>query len=483
MTWLAKNFGLLLAGIVFIVLLGYEAFVWRGDASLVAVLSYAFGLVVVLGAWSYADIPLHHPLAIVFGNILVGVSIRGLLIRYRSADPEIQEIFIRDASMADFAGTLVLLLMLVPVFLLGYNLVGSREWSVPVISSWTWSERRYHVLEILYLVLSVAGVVSFVQKMGLIGVIQTIYDLSSKRHFTSDGQALALGYQRMAALSSVVLYYVTVIRVLSRRAQGERIAKRDRFRMVVYFMLASTLPFITSNRSIIMFTLVNTVLLISLFGRFNLRSFLSYGLIGLLIFNTMSLLRNERLLAGDDEEFSLSESLKPLLENRNLFDLSKTTHILNAVPQSVPFQHGSTFTTVLYAPIPRSIWPEKPEINVGRLIATDVYGVGYHLRTGIPPGLIGEFYLNFGYPGVVFAALFYGAVVRLLWNLIQAGPSRASPNQTLVYIVCVLPVSITLLGSSLQQTLVTLLQFAGLIALAAFILREAPRPPSGNRHA
>lgn len=465
----------MVAGAAFASLLVYEVLNWSGDASLTALLATSFGLIVVLTLWALPDLPLHHPLMLVMANVFVGVCIRGLFIRFRADEMDIQQTFILDASMGDFATTLVLLLLLLPLFMLGYILVGKVSPRLPVIGEWEWSDRRYHVLEVVFVILAIAGIVSFIQKMGIAGVLTSLNEISAKRRFMVDGEAAALGYQRLAAKSALVLYFVTVIRVLRARGLGHPTPITDWVRLPVYFLLAAALPFITSSRSLVLFAIVNTVLLISLHGRFRLQTLVVYGAAGLLVFNVMSLLRNTQLLSGEDDRFAIIEVLNPLLENRNLFDLSKTTHILNAVPERVPYMWGSTLLTVFYAPVPRTIWPEKPEINVGRMVATEVYGIGYHLRTGVPPGLIGEFHLNFGYPGTALAALLYGMIVRLLWNLLRGAHARGRPNYTLVYILFLLPVSITMLGSSLQQSIIDLLQVSALAGLAAWILREPTR--------
>jgi len=89
----------------------------------------------------------------------------------------------------------------------------------------------------------------------------------------------------------------------------------------------------------------------------------------------------------------------------------------------VPFQHGKTILLTLEAFIPKVIYPERPDTNIGKW-----FGEMYNFSQGnafISLGLLGEFYLNFGiYVGIISVFILglinmyvYSKLKRLFGNL------------------------------------------------------------------
>lgn len=90
--------------------------------------------------------------------------------------------------------------------------------------------------------------------------------------------------------------------------------------------------------------------------------------------------------------------------------------IVTHTGHDVSFQNGYTFIPMLTAFIPRILWPNKPDVETGRvmnrvfLIAPDQPG------TYISPSHLGEFYWNFGWPGSVLGM----SLVGLLFGYVGA---------------------------------------------------------------
>jgi len=68
---------------------------------------------------------------------------------------------------------------------------------------------------------------------------------------------------------------------------------------------------------------------------------------------------------------------------------------------------GENFIALIYRPIPRSMWPEKPDL-LGIEIREFYYG---DRISGAPPTFVGEFYVAFGVFGVIIAAAIYACLV------------------------------------------------------------------------
>ncbi|NNL66146.1 MAG: hypothetical protein HKP30_07890 [Myxococcales bacterium] len=87
--------------------------------------------------------------------------------------------------------------------------------------------------------------------------------------------------------------------------------------------------------------------------------------------------------------------------------------IVRDTPDRVPFQGGWTILNVFLSFIPRLLWPGKPDITFGQWV-TDHYVGPSTSSTG--SSWVGEFYFNFGFPGVIIGMLVVGMYFRALHN-------------------------------------------------------------------
>jgi hypothetical protein len=103
------------------------------------------------------------------------------------------------------------------------------------------------------------------------------------------------------------------------------------------------------------------------------------------------------------------------LKTLNRFNgLGILSRIVDAVPDRVPYQGGWTLGYIFISYIPRILWHAKPETGaIGRFI-TAKFGPGEGFATATGPTWIGDFYMNFGYMGVIPGMLLIGLFFRLL---------------------------------------------------------------------
>ncbi len=88
--------------------------------------------------------------------------------------------------------------------------------------------------------------------------------------------------------------------------------------------------------------------------------------------------------------------------------------IMSKVPDVINYQYGYGYYVQVVNPVPRFLWPDKPTLDVGILMAQiygDVDATG-EAKLTISPGLIGEMYLNFGVVGIVGLSAFGGWLVK-----------------------------------------------------------------------
>ncbi len=108
--------------------------------------------------------------------------------------------------------------------------------------------------------------------------------------------------------------------------------------------------------------------------------------------------------------------------------------IVSETGRWVPYRYGET---LLLAPIglliPRFLWPEKPEISIGREFgATFRLTNSFDNETEISPSMVGEFYWNFAIPGVVLGMCLLGMAYRWYYQRYGAG-SGFDPIRKAIY--------------------------------------------------
>ena len=140
--------------------------------------------------------------------------------------------------------------------------------------------------------------------------------------------------------------------------------------------------------------------------------------------------------------------IKGILGRRYLLDIFKTAHIIKAIPEKLDYEYGSTMTAWVAAPIPRSTWSEKPIIANGAIIGVEVFG---NRISGVPPGLFGEFYWNFGIIGIVLGGFLFGRMLKWFYVSFR---SKSNPNCVLIYSTSVMFFAFYIVNVNVNQFIV-----------------------------
>lgn len=90
--------------------------------------------------------------------------------------------------------------------------------------------------------------------------------------------------------------------------------------------------------------------------------------------------------------------------------------VLHGGPSVFPFQYGRTYLDVLLFLVPRAVWPDKPKAfstAVGDYVTED--------NNDVPPGVIGELYVNFHGFGVVAGMFLLGRLMAFIYQRAVSG--------------------------------------------------------------
>ncbi|MEA9997369.1 O-antigen polymerase, partial [Pseudomonas sp. AA4] len=106
----------------------------------------------------------------------------------------------------------------------------------------------------------------------------------------------------------------------------------------------------------------------------------------------------------------------------NLMQLQTMTVLVDAMPEHLEWQNGTTLLMVVLILIPSSIFPDKPTTAAG--VFTGAFWPEQWLSTGttLPPGIFGELYMNFGVLGVISGGVLLGIIWGRLYGAVVYAP-------------------------------------------------------------
>lgn len=204
----------------------------------------------------------------------------------------------------------------------------------------------------------------------------------------------------------------------------------------------------------------------------------------LLVFHALDTLRSRNMQSGFDIEVlastigqtddnSIQQSQKRLIQRVGYGGF--LADIIGVVDGGVlDQQRGSTLWPGLLWFVPRSVWPSKPTLSIGRWYAADVlnWGSGMSEAAVTVPG---DFYLNFDAEGVLIGMLVYGAVLRLLYDRLVVN------GHTIMGCCLFVPIFMTF-ALTLERNLSAIMGEAGLlfVALTVVLFCMTIRPPAAS---
>ena len=200
---------------------------------------------------------------------------------------------------------------------------------------------------------------------------------------------------------------------------------------------------------LIAFSLKTEKLNLSLFLAAGAAFFLLFGILG--EFRQQSYysrqLRFDLLQKINDPREMLETSVAEVSERAGNVDLV----VVNMVPEKMDFLLGKTYLASLTFFIPRQFWENKPH-GAGKYVGPELFNTG---GGGIPPGELGEAFLNFGLGGIILAFLLKGAFLKyvLAWF-------TANQKNQVVIVLYILTLSISFTAIGLTDLFQNLVVFA-----------------------
>lgn len=168
------------------------------------------------------------------------------------------------------------------------------------------------------------------------------------------------------------------------------------------------------------------------------------GLLGALLLATIlvaSIQRHYRSTA------TLQDGATLAIEDNDMFKLCSFAIAVQEREQR--YIHDSALLHIVSGPVPRALWPNKPMMESMFVFTRYVWGFDTRDRGGNTlPSIVGQYYLNWGWWGIIELGLFLGLITRLLDQAYALAHSRSLARVGLVAIMTYLFVSFRMLSFS-----------------------------------
>lgn len=321
--------------------------------------------------------------------------------------------------------------------------------------------------------LVVVSVIAFVRYAPQVDIHGPADLFSSRKRFIDvGGETTVLGYYRAGISLASIAFVLVAFAVASRRVPiRSALAAWGAVALAITVMTA----FATSSRSALFLTLATGALVVVAVRQREPRPALVILAVaaGLALLTVLAGFR----AVGQDEATDLGEALgertflQGVVASRDWVDIGPLSAVVARVPDKYDYQYGLTLVSVLWAPVPRVVWPDKPAVRLGPEIAPIVYEFPDQRRSGDPPGLVGELWLNGGLIVVALGMAIFGFALRRLerWNELVHATAGLSG---LLYGVVGVQIALRLPRADVTGVAIELLLTVPVIFLALWLARD-----------
>lgn len=444
-----------MAGILAVMFIVYSFFI---TVDSLMFLAYAVGCsFIFIGYLAYSSKSyFHHPFIFILFTVFIGVTLRAfLMVNDSGDDPRINDMFLRNQPVPFFVMPAFMLFTGFIVFIIGYFITRSKinfnRYKL-YRRDYNWHQQRLYILIAAFFIVAIVGIILFLRAMGITSILS---DISGKRFLKVEGAesylTTSFSYYRLMVDFIKPAMYIFILNFI---LEKKRILSLHGLILLLLVLGNLFFPFFTSSRSDLLTIFLNVLIIVSLTGKLKARLVLPLIIVPVLLFNIITLLRPAGTVTTENTGISVFD---PFIFNKNLLDISKTGHIINGVPEKMNFMYGTSFLSVIYSPIPRVLWPQKPAVSIGKDISHKIYGLSNKVQAGIPPGIAAELFLNFGYAGILIGFFLIGMLLKWLYSGFEFAKGM-NKNRVILYTTIVVDITITLFGSSINQTLVGVAQ-------------------------
>lgn len=395
------------------------------------------------------------PPAFTLISVFLGISAQALFIHFQT-NPYSRALLIRGLDMDAFMIPMLMILLGFVFYFVGY-VYGNFTVRLPAYwnkhSIVIWEEKKVLIISLLLFLLSLIGFILFAKKFSNLSL--NLISLLSKKFIEDSQTGVRLSFGYLTWMASLVSnsYYLVLIYYLSHR---QNITKNKFFWRIYLTLLGFSsilFPLFTNTRASLLYVFIISTVIFARYTKLKILRMFLILLAMISLFTIMTVQRSENK-SEDISEIGSAVKIETIAEGlvgrRSLFSVFKTSHIFMAIPDKLEYEYGNTYMAVFFVPIPRTMWAEKPLLSNGVIIADKVFGID---TAGVPPGMFGELYWNFGWIGITIGLFLFGMIVRSFYATFGLNNNT---NAFLIYANLVLYISFFIFSVNVGQTLVKL---------------------------
>lgn len=289
-----------------------------------------------------------------------------------------------------------------------------------IFNSSGYNKGKYIKVHIFLLIVCILSFIVFLNSVG--GLLYLLKNIDSKSSIIA-----GTGYIQAMYTTSGFLSIGFLIMFYSVENKMNLMKKLYFFLLVaiVFLILAS----LGSRKTPILFILFTILMWNYHIKKIKILTFknIILGSIALIYFGSMPLFRtsgaSEFYFNNLDRLFA--DSLNNIFNFFQRFSELERSLMIYSLFNSDNLWLGKSFQDLLYSPIPRGIFPDKPPLDEGVYIYNIAHGnmvapstpLNKMIAVGWPPNTITNMYINFSYIGVLFGGLVYGYFLKYFYNL------------------------------------------------------------------
>ena len=384
-----------------------------GIATLTVVLSTLPGLMITTFQLIRREREIFHPLLFLHLTILFGVTIQSAYLVYFDDGTHRFSLGRIVDGQSLLVGVSAICLG-VFFLLLGFSKTGRTSVRSNKNIRTSVNEKRVIILSFICLLIGGASLLYYASVFSVLDNLATQF--SVKRRFVSDqtGISSTLTWVRFGVNFCQLAFFISYATYLRSNSGNKKLLGRIAF---IACLAGVVLPFIASSRlGLITFLLGGAMIHHFSTNGWSVKRLQGIGVFVLLTIMVMGGLRYAQTrsitLANYMYDTSITQMVEPIVGSSNFLAIGKTSAVIEGVPTVMDFEYGRTYLLWLIAPIPRSMWEDKPIVRIGAEVGAALFGTT--LRGGVPPGVIGELFLNFGWLGIPTGMLVFGLFLGLI---------------------------------------------------------------------
>jgi oligosaccharide repeat unit polymerase len=132
---------------------------------------------------------------------------------------------------------------------------------------------------------------------------------------------------------------------------------------------------------------------------------------------------------------SIWDNLTKIIDRMNY---SSSFYYLYSKIEKIGYFYGRTFLPIVTWIIPRALWQNKPSNSIGGWFARDILDWQWDTRGEGAITYMGDFYLNYGYIGVMILMFVLGMFFRYIFRMLN--PQSGDLNNVILYTIFIMQV-------------------------------------------